>query len=128
MPSEWRHVCGRCCGGAPGYVWVSREERADIARFLELSRQDFERRYCRRVFTRVSLRERANGDCYLLQDGRCRVYPVRPPQCRSFPFWKDILASPADWGSAGRRCPGIGQGRLRTLAEIRDIQAGRRDA
>ena len=119
--------CGRCCSGPPGYVWVTREERAALAQLLGVDVEDFERDYCRRVLTRVSLREHANGDCYLLKDGRCIAYPVRPRQCRTWPFWKEVLASPADWERASGRCPGVGQGRLYTRGDIEEIRSGKRD-
>ena len=40
--------CGRCCT-VEGYVWVNRREIRRLARFLELSLDDFGRRYLRRV-------------------------------------------------------------------------------
>ena len=116
--------CGRCCSGPPGYVWVGREERAALARHLGMDVRKFERQFCRRVLTRVSLREHSNGDCYLLRDGRCLAYPVRPRQCKTFPFWDDVLSDPQEWENIARRCPGVGKGRLYTAQEIEGIRSG----
>ena len=38
------------------------------------------------------------------------IYPVRPTQCRTWPFWEDNLKSPQAWKNAserGRGCPGM---------------------
>jgi hypothetical protein len=117
--------CCRCCTGPPGYVWVTEEEQAEIAALLGLGVREFSRRYCRIVGERVSLRERANGDCVLLTPAGCSAYPVRPGQCRAFPFWPDNLRSPRCWEVVGERCPGVGRGRLYSRQEIERILAGR---
>jgi len=102
--------CGRCCGGEPGYVWLDTNEIFAIANFLEMDVGDFLRSLARRVSGRISLRELENGDCIFLADGRCRIYPVRPLQCRTYPFWPSVLESLCSWRLEGQRCPGIGQG------------------
>ncbi|MFW6189977.1 MAG: YkgJ family cysteine cluster protein [Planctomycetota bacterium] len=116
--------CNACCGGAPGYVWVEREEIERIAAFLGLETKEFTRRYCRKVWWRISLVEMPDGDCVFLSDEGCRIYPVRPTQCRTFPFWPDIVKSRRRWERAGRRCPGVGSGRLYTAREIERISSG----
>ncbi|HUT56524.1 MAG TPA: YkgJ family cysteine cluster protein [Phycisphaerae bacterium] len=110
--------CGRCCEGpAEGYVWVTGEEIAAIAAFLGIDEQEARRRYVRRVGRRWSLIERPdNRDCIFLTppeaDGarRCHIYPVRPSQCRTWPFWPGNIPSPQSWSQAGMRCPGINRG------------------
>jgi len=32
-----------------------------------------------------------------LKDKQCTVYPVRPAQCRTFPWWKENLSSKEAW-------------------------------
>src|SRR5262245_11517479 len=77
--------CGNCCSGAPGYVWVTQEERQRIAEFLALTNDEFESRFIRRVGVRHSLVEKDGGDCIFLKTlgGKriCGIYPVRPVQC-----------------------------------------------
>ncbi len=53
------------------------------------------------------------GPCMLLSaKGKCSVYPVRPMQCRTYPFWSEILISEAKWNSEIERCEGIQQGEI----------------
>ena len=40
-----------------------------------------------------------------------RSYPVRPLQCRTWPFWDTNLASQSAWDRAARRCHGMNHGR-----------------
>jgi len=109
--------CGRCCAGPEeGYVWVTAEEIRAIARHLGISEKQMRRRYARRVGARMSLVELDESrDCVFLEpDGaggrRCRIYPVRPTQCRTWPFWPGNLRSPDAWCAAAARCPGINRG------------------
>lgn len=135
MPEPWYRdglqfsctQCGDCCTGRPGYVWVNAEEVTAIARFLELPLEEFSKRYLRRVGSRVSLIERPNGDCVFYSKG-CTVYPVRPIQCRTFPFWPENLRRKADWEEAASECPGMGKGRLYSTEEIARIRKGDGDA
>ncbi len=118
--------CGRCCAGEPGYVWVENEETHLIARFLKIPEKEFLRRFCRRVVFRTSLRERPNGECVLLTPTGCRIYPVRPAQCRSFPFWPQFLKRPERWNALKDRCAGVGHGRLYSRQEIEELRDGKR--
>lgn len=111
--------CGACCTGAPGYVWVTPEEIADLAGHLGLAIEAFSRRYVRQVGGRLSLIERPNGDCIFWERAAgCTVYPARPAQCRTWPFWPENLETPADWERTVGACPGAGRGRFFSLEEI----------
>jgi Fe-S-cluster containining protein len=106
--------CGNCCTGAPGYVWVNRDEIAALARKLGLSVDEFERKYVRAVGVRKSLIEYANGDCVFF-DGyarKCTVYDARPRQCRTWPFWQSNVESAQAWQHTCQICPGSGKGKL----------------
>ena len=59
--------CGNCCTGAPGYVWVTREEIRRIAEYLERDDQWLPSEILRRVGFKYSLTEKGNGDCIFLQ-------------------------------------------------------------
>jgi len=112
-------ACGQCCGGGPGYVWMDDDEVEAIARHLGLERKEFRRRYARRLWRGLSLKEKANFDCVLLDgESRCAIYPVRPTQCRVWPFWPSNLRTRDAWESVARRCAGIGQGPLWSLEQI----------
>ncbi len=110
--------CGRCCRGEPGYVWVREIEIASIARFLKLETAEFVRTYVRRAMGDNALLELANGDCVFWSPTGCRIYEVRPTQCRTFPFWHEYVRSTKGWAEATRRCPGVNKGRLYLPAEI----------
>src|ERR1700710_2942749 len=86
--------CVRCCGGAPGDVFVSSDEINAIAAFLKIPVQEFEDIFVRSYSSgRKSLTERRNGDCILLNERGCSVYGVRPKQCRDYPFWPEVMKS-----------------------------------
>ena len=104
--------CGDCCTGAPGYVWVNREEIVALATRLGLEVEEFEKRYVRSVGIRKSLDERANGDCLLFdpQTRKCTAYEARPRQCRTWPFWESNLRTPQTWQRTCEVCPGSGKG------------------
>lgn len=112
--------CGNCCTGAPGYVWVNKEEIAAIAQFLDMPKGECERRYVRKVGVRKSLVELPNYDCVFLdaKTRKCTIYPVRPRQCRTWPFWRSNLRTPEAWDHTCRVCPGSGSGKLYSLEKI----------
>lgn len=111
--------CGACCTGAPGFVWVSAEEIEALAAELKVAEAEFGRRFLRRVGDRISLVERSNGDCVFWDAGQgCTVYPSRPVQCRTWPFWSENLADRDAWEQTGSRCPGINRGDWFSLEAI----------
>lgn len=125
-------MCGNCCSGPPGYVWLDDREIEDIAGHLQLSRDDFLSQYARKISGHWSLTETPSPhgrDCIFLKrlpDGRaiCGIYPVRPMQCRTWPFWPELLESPESFAQAAETCPGIragleGQGEHYDLVQIR---------
>ena len=117
--------CGRCCEGPEeGYVWVNEEEIAAIASQLGLTAGQMRSRYVREVSGGLSLIEQPiSNDCIFLESngegGRgCSIYPVRPIQCRTWPFWPSNLSDSDAWGSAQKRCMGINRGRVYSRQEI----------
>jgi Fe-S-cluster containining protein len=116
--------CGRCCTGGDGYVWVDVTEIERLAQVMDLSLDEFGRRYLRRVGARLALLERAGGECVFFRDGACAVYAARPRQCASFPFWDANLASEDAWTTAARDCEGIRDGApLVDAARIEEMRA-----
>jgi Fe-S-cluster containining protein len=112
--------CGDCCTGSAGFVWVDEAEIGAIAEHLNKPIGEVRLLHTRPARGRVSLMEYANGDCIYLdpQSRRCRIYPVRPRQCRTWPFWRSNLASHETWEQTRQKCPGIGCGELVSLAQI----------
>jgi Fe-S-cluster containining protein len=109
--------CGHCCTGGPGFVWVRVEEMHRIAEFLGMRFRDFVQKYVRKVGERYSLIEKPNNDCIFFDSG-CTIYPARPIQCRTFPFWKENVKNPGAWNFTAKSCEGINQGRLFSEEEI----------
>jgi Fe-S-cluster containining protein len=111
--------CGNCCTGAPGYVWVDEAEVAAIAAHRGEPVREALGLYTRPVGARRTLREKPNSDCVFL-DGqrRCMIYPVRPRQCRTWPFWDSNIKTPEDWKRTCQTCPGAGKGELIPVEEI----------
>jgi Fe-S-cluster containining protein len=111
--------CGNCCTGAPGYVWVTDEELAAIAAFRHEPVDEVAGLHTRLVRKRRTLREKVNGDCvYYEQEAGCTIYPVRPRQCRTWPFWESNVVTPEQWEATCEVCPGAGHGDLIPVEEI----------
>ncbi len=115
--------CGRCCRGEPGSVWVTEIEIDRIAVYLEMDRNAFAKKKCVLRNGRISLRERFNGDCVMLDRSanRCGIYGLRPAQCRLFPFWPSLLESRDAWEAEAGRCPGINHGKFWSPDEISQL-------
>ena len=101
--------CGKCCTGSSGFIWVSEEEIAAMADFLHICVATFKIKYIRRRDNRYALVEKKsqNNDCIFLKDKKCLVYKARPQQCRSFPWWNELLKSEESWQCAAQSCEGI---------------------
>lgn len=112
--------CGDCCTGAPGYVWVNKQEIADLAAVTNTNVEEFEDLYVRKIGIRKSLKEFPNGDCVFFdtKSRKCQVYEARPRQCRTWPFWESNLRTPTTWQQTCEVCPGSGKGKLYQLDEI----------
>ncbi len=82
-------MCGACCRIKDGIVRVSNEEIARIAAFLGMDEAKFIERETLVAPDRKSLilKSRTDGSCaYLTEDNLCRINPVKPEKCRTFPF------------------------------------------
>lgn len=105
-PAACKTCGGRCCRGESGRVWVDAAEIREIARFLGTNTVDLMQSHLQRIDNRLSIREQWDGEgfrCVFLECGaevRCAIYPVRPRQCRQYPFWSRCRP-PAE------ECPGI---------------------
>lgn len=125
---------GRCCNRAD--ITLDPWDVENIARGLKLTNADFVEQYGELYLERetnwptVRLRHAAGGPCaFLLEDGRCRIYPFRPRNCRCYPVGRSIAIGPAhadghqpvktDYFMIPTRdfCLGPAAGRTRTLTE-----------
>lgn len=82
-----------------------------MARFLGMSRRRFERSHCVRDDGYWRLKEtRRDGECRFLDGKRCSVYEGRPTQCRTWPFWPELMRPRAWRREVVAFCPGVGKG------------------
>lgn len=82
-------MCGACCRIKDGIVRVSDAEIARIAAFLGMDEAEFIKRETEVAPDRKSLilKSRPDGSCaYLTEGNLCRINPVKPEKCRTFPF------------------------------------------
>lgn len=116
--------CGKCCSGPDeGYIWVTAPEIEMIAEKLKMTSQEIEFAFLLKIGSRKTIREaRPSNDCIFLQkvngEKRCRIYDVRPNQCRTWPFWNSNLDIPDDWNEAAKKCAGINRGKRHSFEEI----------
>jgi len=109
-PSACEACGGQCCTGESGYIWANYEEIEKMANFVNLSLEDFATMYLRKVKHRYSLVEKKlseeNYACIFFDETlkRCSIYPVRPRQCRTFPFWEQFKNNEDE---VRKECPGI---------------------
>jgi Fe-S-cluster containining protein len=116
--------CGQCCSGpGEGYIWVHGKEIEFIADYLKTSVSQLRKKYLRRIGLRTSITENSTTkDCIFLERSKgkrfCRIYNVRPNQCRTWPFWSSNLKSINTWNEAAQKCRGINRGRIFSYEEI----------
>jgi len=94
-------VCGACCRW-PGHVLLEDADLARLAAAAGLSEERFISEYTALASNRrqLTLAERPDGSCILLEGATCLHYAARPRQCREYPHgWRDTSG-----------CPGFGIG------------------
>jgi len=108
-PKACEECGGKCCIGESGYIWVNPLEIDKIAKFLNLSTEDFKKTFLIKVGYKYSLKEKQfeNGFACIFFDTinrNCSIYDVRPNQCRTFPFWDYFKTNISE---VKKECPGI---------------------
>jgi Fe-S-cluster containining protein len=115
--------CGNCCRnhGSYTYVYLMPQDVSAIARHLGMARSAFLEAYCQREDGWVSLRMDAPACPFLGPGNACAIYPVRPKQCATWPFWKENLEKAVWENEVKADCPGIDRGELHPPVEIERI-------
>ncbi len=132
MNKEWwsqgiRFQCqgsGKCCTshGEYGFVFMNIEDRRRMAKTLKMSTSAFTRKHCEISNGFYHLKENPKEpDCRFLEGKRCGVYEGRPAQCRTWPFWPDVMNAKTWKKEVVTFCPGINKGPLITANKIQKI-------
>jgi len=104
---------GKCCTshGEYGFVFLTKEDRQRMAKHLDLTLSAFTRKYCEKTNGFFHLKEDGkNPDCHFLKEKRCSIYEARPIQCRTWPFWPDVMNAKTWKKEVVTFCPGVGKG------------------
>ncbi|MFZ5644636.1 MAG: YkgJ family cysteine cluster protein [Bacillota bacterium] len=86
---------GRCCNTIK--IMLDPWDVESMARHLGMGGKEFLDKYCeleedlRTMWPYVKLYEAEKGPCaFMLEDGRCEVYPVRSRNCRTYPVGRAV--------------------------------------
>jgi Fe-S-cluster containining protein len=111
--------CGNCCT-RPGPVLFPKNELADAAAAAGLSVRRFRRTYDIVDEDGIPTHDPPGDAPCGLYDPRvgCTIYEGRPTQCRTWPFWPEVVKRRRSWEKASEECPGMDRGPRHAPAEI----------
>lgn len=118
--------CSACCRHEPGVVILSDNDIMRLCKHLRIEADEFIEKYCKSVYNskgyRVfSLIETRDYDCIFWSPKGCKVYRARPVQCRTYPFWDEIIKDEKAWNSEAKNCPGMNSGDFHSKEKIKRI-------
>lgn len=101
-------------------MYLPGDELARAAAFLGLSPRAFRSRYGVRPVDGVpALDPGSDRPCPFFDETTgCTIYEARPTQCRTFPFWPEIVNRKRDWEGEARECEGMNRGPRHSVTEI----------
>jgi Fe-S-cluster containining protein len=103
--------CINCCNQT-GFVYLTEDDVKCAAKFVGLSKRAFEAKYIYRTRHERRFRKPRAKQCPFLENHGCSIHPAKPTQCRTFPFWPELVEHPKEWNRTASFCPGIGKGPL----------------
>ena len=118
MRFECQPGCTKCCD-QEGLVHLSEADLVRLAAFTGMDVARFEQRFVVRTYRTLRLRKPRNRQCPFLLANGCSVHAAKPTQCRTFPFWPELLDDPRELKAVARYCPGIGKGELVNITMAR---------
>jgi uncharacterized protein len=117
---------GNCCTshGEYGFVYMTTEDRERMAKVLGIPTKEFTKKYCApQGGVYVLIEDPKNPDCMFLKNKRCTVYEGRPTQCRTWPFWPEVMNAKAGKKEITSFGPGVGKGELIPVEKIETAMA-----
>jgi Fe-S-cluster containining protein len=115
---------GKCCvsRGQYGFVYLTLADRKRMAKTMKLSTSEFSRKHCAKTDGVWHIKDEVGLDCKFLENGnRCGVYEGRPEQCRTWPFWPEVMNAKTWKDEVSKFCPGVGKGRTYSGEEVASI-------
>lgn len=111
---------GNCCvsRGGYGHVFLTKDDRKAIAKNLNLRASVFTKMFCEKESEIWKLKDGLQGECVFLRERKCSIYKARPIQCRTWPFWPEVLNARTWNKEVASFCPGVGKGRVWSEPEI----------
>ncbi|MFQ5632044.1 MAG: YkgJ family cysteine cluster protein [bacterium] len=120
--------CAACCK-ITGRVEITENDISQMATHLGIAADKFRQQYTKKDNEQLLLQERSDDSCVMLSTkDKCMVYPVRPLQCRTYPFWDEVLANDFTWLLEKGFCPGIDEGKRYSPQEIDEIRQDSNEA
>ena len=116
--------CINCCDQS-GFVYLNEDDLKRAAKFVKLPAKKFEEKYVYRTTHQMRFRKPPDKQCPFLEKHGCSIHPAKPTQCRTFPFWPELVEQRAAWNRTAQYCPGIGKGpliQIGTAMEMADEQ------
>lgn len=115
---------GKCCTshGEFGFVFLTKKDRQRFARFFGITLTAFTKKYCEKSDGVYHLIERPNNpDCIFLKNQGCSAYEARPTQCRTWPFWPEVMPAKAWRKEVVQFCPGAGKGPIIPYEKVKEL-------
>eukprot|EP00199_Chlamydomonas_sp_CCMP681_P006158 CAMPEP_0119103192 /NCGR_PEP_ID=MMETSP1180-20130426/1697_1 /TAXON_ID=3052 ORGANISM="Chlamydomonas cf sp, Strain CCMP681" /NCGR_SAMPLE_ID=MMETSP1180 /ASSEMBLY_ACC=CAM_ASM_000741 /LENGTH=211 /DNA_ID=CAMNT_0007087637 /DNA_START=12 /DNA_END=647 /DNA_ORIENTATION=+ len=87
--------CGKCCSGK-GEVWINDEEAQALSSGLGFISVEAFRKECCKPYDKHEgwwlLKNRPGTETCIFLDGKlCSVHNTRPSQCRTYPWWPELM-------------------------------------
>lgn len=113
---------GQCCVSRDGYgyVYMTKEDRIRMAKELGIPTGQFTKKYCKSEDGIYSLIDGEEGRCQFLVDSKCSIYQGRPTQCRTWPFWPEVMNAKVWKKEVASYCPGVDKGRIWSKKDIQE--------
>jgi Fe-S-cluster containining protein len=119
--------CTNCCQ-QEGRVYLTEDDVVRAAKFVGMTAKAFEKKYVYRTRNELRFRKPRGKQCSFLLEHGCGIHPAKPTQCRTFPYWPELVENKTAWKWIGTYCPGIGKGPLIQIGTALEMAEEQRQA